>query len=262
MRVVAGSARGKPLLVVPGHSTRPILDRVKTALFDVLRPRIEGLTVLDLFAGSGGVGIEALSQGAASCVFLDLEAKAVATIKKNLASTGLGDRARVRLIDALKFLKTTEEAFDLIYVAPPQYKKLWVQAMTLIAGRPGVLRSDDESSGLVIVQIDPREYEPLSLGHLREIRQKRYGNSLLVFYETSTEALPIEGEEESTRLGSALDGGVVGIAPIGPAEIVVAGSMSESLEDEGIDRGSATSLAMGDHRGFGSDFGGGELRPQ
>ncbi len=197
MRVVAGSARGKPLLVVPGHGTRPILDRVKTALFDVLRPRIEGLTVLDLFAGSGGVGIEALSQGAASCVFLDLAAKAVATIKKNLASTGLADRARVRQVDALKFLKTTEGSFDLIYVAPPQYKKLWVQAMTLIAERPGLLRSDDDSAGLVIVQIDPREYEPLSLGHLREIRQKRYGNSLLVFYETGEGAVPVACDEES-----------------------------------------------------------------
>lgn len=197
MRVVAGSARGKSLLVVPGHGTRPILDRVKTALFDVLRPRIEGLTVLDLFAGSGGVGIEALSQGAARCVFLDLAAKAVATIKKNLASTGLADRAKVRQVDALKFLKTTEESFDLIYVAPPQYQKLWVQAMTLIGERPSLLRVDDESTGLVIVQIDPREYVTLSLGHLRETRQKRYGNSLLVFYETGEGAEAAAGDEES-----------------------------------------------------------------
>ena len=195
MRVVAGSARGKTLLVVPGHGTRPILDRVKTALFDVLRPRIDGLAMLDLFAGSGGVGIEALSQGAESCVFLDLAAKAVATIKKNLASTGLADRARVRQVDALKFLKATDASFDLIYVAPPQYKGLWVEAMTLIAGRPSLLRSGDDS-GMVIAQIDPREYQPLVLENLRETRQKRYGNSLLVFYETGTEGAPVIVEEE------------------------------------------------------------------
>jgi 16S rRNA (guanine966-N2)-methyltransferase len=183
MRVVGGSARGKTLLVVPGHGTRPILDRVKTALFDVLRPRIEGLTMLDLFAGSGGVGIEALSQGAASCTFLDLGAKAVATIRKNLASTGLADRARVRHVDAFKFLKATDEAFDLIYVAPPQYKGLWVQALKSIAERPGLIRCDPDTSGVVIVQIDPREYQALELGELREVRQKRYGNSLLAFYE-------------------------------------------------------------------------------
>lgn len=204
MRVVAGSARGKPLLVVPGHGTRPILDRVKTALFDVLRPRIEGLTVLDLFAGSGGVGIEALSQGAAHCVFLDLAAKAITTIKKNIASTGLADRARVRQVDALKFLRTTEDSFDLIYVAPPQYQKLWVQAMTLIAERPSLLRSD-EATGLVIVQIDPREYEPLSLGHLRETRQKRYGNSLLVFFETGDSAEPVADDDDDEEPTEADD---------------------------------------------------------
>ena len=103
MRVVSGSARGKKLLLVPGRGTRPILDRVKTSLFDMLRPRIEGMHVLDLFAGSGSVGIEALSQGAAHCTFTDLGDKAVATIRKNLASTGFSDRADVRQTDAFGF---------------------------------------------------------------------------------------------------------------------------------------------------------------
>ena len=100
MRVVAGSARGKKLFVVPGQGTRPILDRVKTSLFDILRPRIPGMNMLDLFAGSGSVGIEALSQGAAHCTFIDLGHKAIATIKRNLASTGFSDRAEVRQADA------------------------------------------------------------------------------------------------------------------------------------------------------------------
>jgi len=173
--------------MVPGDGTRPILDRVKTALFDVLRPRIDGMVLLDLFGGSGGVGIEALSQGAAHCTFTDLGDKAVATIKKNLQTTGFTDRAEVRHMDAFAFLKGTETTFDLIYVAPPQYKQLWIKAMHLIDERPELLRKpteeDDEDAGFVIVQIDPKEYEPLELHTLREMRQKRYGNTVLIFFE-------------------------------------------------------------------------------
>ena len=199
MRVVAGSARGKKLLVVPGQGTRPILDRVKTALFDILRPRIPGMNVLDLFAGSGSVGIEALSQGAAHCTFIDRGHPAVATIKRNLATTGFSDRSDVRQTDAFTYLRGTDRTFDLIYVAPPQYKDLWVEAMRLIAARPEVLRrpsaegGEDPPPGLAIVQIDPREYQGLDLGDLREVRQKRYGNSLLVFFERSN--APASGEE-------------------------------------------------------------------
>ena len=91
--------------------------------------------MLDLFAGSGSVGIEALSQGAARCTFIDRGHKAVATIKKNLEVTGLGDRAEVIHGDALGYLKATTKTFDLIYVAPPQYKGLWIEAMRLAAGR-------------------------------------------------------------------------------------------------------------------------------
>jgi 16S rRNA (guanine966-N2)-methyltransferase len=189
LRVVGGTARGKPLLVVPGKGTRPILDRVKTALFDILRPRIAGMRLLDLFAGSGSVGIEALSQGAAHCTFIDLGREAIATIKKNLDSTGFATSAVVRQTSALDFLKTTTGPFDLIYIAPPQYKNLWVEAMRVLADRPELLTppsaadDDDESSGIAIVQIDPREYESLVLGGLSEVRQKRYGNTLLVFFE-------------------------------------------------------------------------------
>jgi 16S rRNA (guanine966-N2)-methyltransferase len=195
MRVVSGTARGKKLLLVPGRGTRPILDRVKTALFDILRPRIEGMHVLDLFAGSGSVGIEALSQGAAHCTFTDLGDKAVATIRTNLANTGFSDRADVRQTDAFGFLRTTRKSFDLIYVAPPQYKDLWAESMRRIAARIEVLRrpADDTPDtdehpepGLAIVQIHPKEYTSLDLTGLREVRQKRYGNSLLVFYERSS----------------------------------------------------------------------------
>ena len=191
IRVVGGSARGAKLLLVPGDGTRPILDRVKTALFDILRPRLAGMVVLDLFAGSGSVGIEALSQGAAHCTFIDRGHKAVATIKRNLELTGLADRATVLHTDALQYLKGTTQTFDLIYIAPPQYKNLWVEALHLVPGHltaPG--ESDGEAEdeivpGAAIVQIDPKEYESVDLGAIGEVRQKRYGNTLLVFYEFS-----------------------------------------------------------------------------
>jgi len=191
MRVVGGSARGKKLLLVPGQGTRPILDRVKTSLFDILRPRIADMDMLDLFAGSGGVGIEALSQGAASCTFTDLAYKAVATIKKNLASTGLADRAEVLHADAFDYLKATKKQFDVIYVAPPQYKKLWSDVMRQLDARPELLRQAPvepaaaESAGQVIVQIHPKEYENLDLENIHETRQRVYGNTMLVFFERS-----------------------------------------------------------------------------
>jgi 16S rRNA (guanine966-N2)-methyltransferase len=192
MRVVAGSARGMRLLAVPGHGTRPILDRVKTSLFDILRPRIPGKDILDLFAGSGSVGIQALSEGAASCTFIDIGHRAVATIKKNLALTGFVDCAEVQQTDAFGYLRVTEKVFDLIYIAPPQYHNLWVRAITQIAKRPELLRrpsarsDEDPASGLAIVQIDPKEYESLDLGEVHETRKKRYGNTLLVFFELSS----------------------------------------------------------------------------
>ncbi len=208
MRVVSGSARGKKLLVVPGRGTRPILDRVKTSLFDMLRPRIEGMHVLDLFAGSGSVGIEALSQGAAHCTFTDLGAEAVAIIKKNLVTTGFADRAEVRQTDAFGYLRTTRRPFDLIYVAPPQYKELWLQSMRLIAARLDILKSpppvtenpnEAHEPAMVIVQIHPKEYVSLELDGIHEVRQKRYGNSLLVFYERASDSnLPADVLEGDT----------------------------------------------------------------
>jgi 16S rRNA (guanine(966)-N(2))-methyltransferase RsmD len=187
VRVVGGTARGKTLALVPGKGTRPILDRVKTALFDILRPRLDGARVLDLFAGSGSVGIEALSQGATHCTFLDLSRNAIATIRKNLETTGLLGAADVFQRNALEYLKAANGPFDLIYIAPPQYQDLWIEALRALDARPELLTSaegDDTVSGLAIVQIDPREYQDsLELASLEEVRQKRYGNTLLVFYE-------------------------------------------------------------------------------
>ncbi|MGC8839356.1 MAG: 16S rRNA (guanine(966)-N(2))-methyltransferase RsmD [Anaerolineae bacterium] len=178
MRVVGGKARGARLLSVPGEGTRPITDRVKTALFGVLGERVQGARVLDLFAGTGSVGIEALSRGAARVVFVDRSPRALRVLRENLRRTGLEEGARVVLGDAFRYLARTEEVFDLIYVAPPQYRGLWKQALLAIeesrALAPG---------GEVVVQIHPKEFEDPGLSRLRLVDQRKYGSTLLCFYQ-------------------------------------------------------------------------------
>ena len=180
LRVISGTARGRRLKVVPGDAVRPITDRVKESLFNILRPDMPGATLLDLFAGTGSVGIEALSRGAKYVRFIDRNRMAIGIIHENLALTGLGDRAEVLNLDAFTLLdKEPNYAFDYIYVAPPQYHELWSNALLQLDASPDWLVED----GWVIVQIDPLEYQGLTLNNLEEFDQRRYGNTLLVFYE-------------------------------------------------------------------------------
>jgi 16S rRNA (guanine(966)-N(2))-methyltransferase RsmD len=179
MRVVSGIAKGKKLKAVPGDTTRPILDRVKTALFDILRPNIKDSIFLDCFAGTGQVGIEALSQGAKKSIFIDLEPKAISVIKENLSNCKLEEKAEVRNTDIFLYLKNTSKRFDIIFIAPPQYKDLWQETLLFISERPKLLNDN----GLIVVQIDPKEYQEISMNTFKEVRQKKYGNSLIVFFE-------------------------------------------------------------------------------
>ena len=181
MRVISGTARGRTLQAVPGDTTRPILDRVKTALFDILRPSIAGTRVYDMFAGAGSLGIEALSQGAEHCVFVDIVPAAAKTIKANLALTKLEDRATVRQTDTFLFLEKTDQVFDLVFVAPPQYQGLWSQAMMRLAGKPNSVKV----GGTIVVQIDPRERENIEFSEFRLIDERKYGNTLLLFFQRS-----------------------------------------------------------------------------
>ena len=179
MRVISGSAKGVQLQAVPGSGTRPITDRVKEAVFNILRNTILDSQVLDLFAGTGSVGIEALSRGAGQATFVEKHPKAIATIRTNLRRTALGAGARVVKADVFKFLASTPQPFDLIYVAPPQYQALWSKTLLALDATPGWLAPD----GLIIVQIFPKEFEPLSLATLQLTEQRKYGSTLLCFYE-------------------------------------------------------------------------------
>jgi 16S rRNA (guanine(966)-N(2))-methyltransferase RsmD len=182
IRVISGKAKGRKLKLVPGDTTRPVMDRVKESLFNILGEWVRGSRWLDLFAGTGSVGIEALSRGADSCVFFDLSREAIRTINDNLQITRLEEGAEVRRGDSLEFLAGLPDPatqFEVIYIAPPQYKSLWRKALETIDSRVDWLAPD----GIAIVQIDPREYEDVPLVNLRRYDERKYGNTLLCFYE-------------------------------------------------------------------------------
>ena len=179
LRVISGSARGQQLKSVPGNVTRPITDRVKEALFNIIGPDVRAATFLDLFAGTGAVGIEALSRGADWVRLIDRHPQAVKTIHTNLKRTGLAERAEVLHMDAFAMLeRPVDRTFDYVYIAPPQYKEIWKKALQRVDAHPDWLSED----AWVIVQIDPLEYADLPLENLEAFDQRRYGSTLLVFY--------------------------------------------------------------------------------
>ena len=179
MRVISGTAKGIQLQAVPGSGTRPITDRVKEAVFNILGESVIDSYVLDLFAGTGSVGIEALSRGAERAAFVEKHPRAIATIRTNLHRTKLIKGASIVKADVFKYLRTDPKPFDLIYVAPPQYQTLWKKTLLALEANPLWLAPD----GLVIVQIFPKELEPLPLTSLQLSEQRKYGSTLLCFYE-------------------------------------------------------------------------------
>lgn len=180
LRVISGSAKGRKLKTVPGDSTRPITDRVKEALFNILAWDIEGSSWWDIFSGTGAVGIEAISRGAGFVRFVDLDRNAVETIRENVQHVGFSEQADIRRGDAFLMISgKPDQIFDFAYIAPPQYQGLWSKALLGIDANIGWLSAE----GSVIVQIHPKEYENLALEHLHEYDQRKYGSTLLVFYE-------------------------------------------------------------------------------
>jgi len=177
MRVISGTAKGRKLKAVPGEATRPVTDRVKEAVFDIIGPNVRGARFLDLFAGTGGVGIEALSRGAKEAVFVEKARAALDTLRFNLEHTRLAERARVVRADVFDFLKSAPQPFEYIYVAPPQYRDLWIAVLRALDAQPGWLAYDGE----IVVQIDPREVAPIDLQHLERIDERRYGSTLVLF---------------------------------------------------------------------------------
>ncbi len=179
MRVISGSAKGRTLKAVPGTGTRPITDRVKSALFSILGGDLHGQAVLDLFAGTGSVGIEALSRGARRAVFVDAERQAVNTILANLQHCRLEANATVVRADVFRYLEQTPgDHYDFIHIAPPQYQGLWARTLQAIDRQPAWLAED----GVAVVQIYPKEYSEQPLANLELVDTRRYGSTALHFY--------------------------------------------------------------------------------
>jgi 16S rRNA (guanine(966)-N(2))-methyltransferase RsmD len=180
LRVISGTAKGRRLKSVPGDMTRPITDRVKVSLFDILAGDVVDSTWWDVFAGTGAVGIEALSRGASFVRFTDLNREPIETIKFNLEHCRFTERSEVRRADALAMIgHAADRQFQNVYVAPPQFKRIWEEAVLALDKNPAWLTED----AWVMVQIAPREYKDLELQNLVKIDERKYGSTLLVFYE-------------------------------------------------------------------------------
>jgi len=180
LRVIAGSAKGRRLRMVPGEVTRPIRDQVKEALFNILGAALLDSEFLDLFAGTGSVGIEALSRGAEKATFVEKHPAALKTIRENLEITKFAAQAQVIQLDVFEWIKRQSgRSYDFVYVAPPQYSKLWSKALLKLDQNAELMNLD----AWVIAQINPKEYRPLKLESLVEFDQRNYGRTQLVFYE-------------------------------------------------------------------------------
>ena len=178
-RIIAGKMRGMRLKTLPGTITRPITDRVKEALFNIIGVDIQGAYFLDLFGGSGSVGLEALSRGAEFSQFIELNSKAYAILKDNLEKTGCEENARLMKADAFKYLHQEKELrFDYIFIAPPQYHGMWKESLIQLDQEAHLLVED----GWIIVQIDPVEDEALEMANFKEFDSRRYGSTVLKFY--------------------------------------------------------------------------------
>jgi 16S rRNA (guanine966-N2)-methyltransferase len=175
MRVIAGSARGTPLAAPRGRATRPITDRVKETLFAILGDRVPDARVLDLYAGSGAVGIEALSRGATSADFVERGRPALTVLRANLQRTRLADAARIHGIDVERFLAAESGPWDLIVADPPYDARAIVAPLRDAASRlaPG---------GVLVLKHFWRD-EPPALDGLSVTRQRRFGETMLTFME-------------------------------------------------------------------------------
>jgi len=176
MRITGGKARGRRIKTPKSTFTRPLLSRVRKSLFDIIGDEIKGSSFLDLYAGSGAIGIEALSRGAKKATFVEKNLACIRIIRENLGVCGFVSQARIWQKNVLDFLPLLleREKFDFIFVAPPYHKKLQDQTLDII-------EKWDINNTTVIVQHSPREKVNLTRNNIKIIKQKKYGTTILTF---------------------------------------------------------------------------------
>jgi 16S rRNA (guanine(966)-N(2))-methyltransferase RsmD len=186
MRVIGGNAKGRRLKAPRGKDLRPTAARVKEALFDILPHDLSDLQVLDLFAGTGNMSVEALSRGAGSATLVELSADAAGLIRENIKRTGIAERCRLLHMPvdrALRRLAQKNESFDLIFIDPPYGRKLADRTLRLL-GAGSLLRA----GGVIIAEHSVRDGIADHYGALALRDQRRYGDTLLSFFKCQREA--------------------------------------------------------------------------
>jgi 16S rRNA (guanine966-N2)-methyltransferase len=177
MRVTGGIGKGRKLKVPAGSRVRPTSDKVKQALFNILGEKVKGAAFLDLYAGAGGVGIEALSRGAGRVVFIDDSRDSLQAVKRNVEQTGFSERAQVIPHRAETFLRKTNERFDLVFLDPPY--SLEPEIPLALVSESEVLNPD----AIVVAEHFKKQPSPERAGRLTLFRETQYGDTVLAFYK-------------------------------------------------------------------------------
>jgi len=178
VRIVGGEARGRPLRAVPGRSTRPTSDRVRQSLFDVLGQRCDELRVLDLFAGTGALGLEALSRGAKAATLVDDDKDACSVALRNAESLGYAARCTVMRDDVFRALARLPGTYDLVFSDPPYAARASGRILEALAKGPLLAEG-----GRAVLERDRREPLPEVPAGLRLVEERRYGDTVLLFVE-------------------------------------------------------------------------------
>lgn len=184
-RIITGKARGIPLVAPPGQGTRPTADKTKEALFSILASEVLKARFLDLYAGTGQVGLEALSRGAAQAVLVENDRAAVAAIRKNRDKTRLEEGCRILQMDvarALQILRSEEQTFDIVFLDPPY--ALAAESLEKLA--PAVADGLVRGGGTVILEHESSLPPPLNVTNLQLRRSCKYGTAMLSFYQVSS----------------------------------------------------------------------------
>jgi len=197
VRIIGGVLKGRRLVDWEESGIRPVRDLVRSALFNIVSDFVPGATCLDLFAGTGAVGLEALSRGARSCLFVDDSQAACGLIRRNLDALDLLDRGEVFQgdgIEAIERFVSRGRRFDLVFIDPPYFHELSPRALSALADGRGL--ADDP---VVVVASSKREMMDERVGVLCVIERRRYGDNLLWFYRRQSVIQPADGEIDASR---------------------------------------------------------------
>lgn len=181
MRVISGKARGLKLDTPKNQDVRPTTDRVKESLFNIINSYIIDSNILDLFAGTGSLGIECLSRGAKNCVFVDKSKDSINIVKSNVKKARVENESTILNVDfkdALKRLSTQNQKFDVIFMDPPYYENMFIECLKII-DKFDLL----DENGIIVVEHDTKDLFEDKIGRFNKSREKKYGNTTLTFYK-------------------------------------------------------------------------------